>query len=291
MSIFFLLAGSLIGLIIVMPIQSHFDPDGGFGNFTDFQIIKLQTEKKDGKDPDSSYLWAYLVFTYVFTILLSFYLVKQSRIVSKRRQQYLGSQSSLADRTIKVSGIPHELRDEEKLREFVEKLQIGEVSSVTICRDWREIDQLADQRAKVLRKLEEAYVVFQGTRIERDLHTLLIVQPPPDDDARENQPLINGHRKPRRRRPKIRTGPWGLMGKEFDAIDYYTVKLQELDRTILEAREKIYPATPMAFVTFDKVASAVYSFRVTFLTRIATRRPVVIGSNATSISSSFSACS
>lgn len=269
MSIFFLLASSLIGLIVVTPIQNHFDPDGGWGNFTDFSGAtrrSLESEKKGkgDKETNSGYLWAYLVFTYVFTGLLSFFLLKQSSIVSKRRQQYLGHQSSVADRTIKVSGIPHELRTESKLRDFIEKLKIGDVSAVTICRDWREIDELAAKRAATLRKLEEAYVVFEGRRVERDLQTLPVVQPTPEDEERlatatseDSQPLVNGRRKPLRRRPRIRTGPWGLMGKDVDAIDYYTVKLQELDRTILDAREKEYVATPMAFVTFETASGAV----------------------------------
>ena len=274
MSIFFLLASSLIGLIVVTPIQNHFDPDGGWGNFTEFSDItrrSLESDKEKGdKETSSGYLWAYLVFTYVFTALLSFFLLKQSSIVSKRRQEYLGHQSSVADRTIKISGIPHDLRTEEKLQEFIEKLRIGDVSAVTICRDWREIDELTAKRAVTLRKLEEAYIVFEGARVERDLQTLPVVQPTPEQDDRpasvmsgDNQPLVNGHRKPVRPRPRLRTGPWGLMGKEVDAIDYYTVKLQQLDRTILEARKKEFVATPMAFVTFETASGAViYIFDV-----------------------------
>lgn len=269
MSITFLLISSLIGLIVVMPIQSVFDPDGGWGNFTDFNSAMLDAEKKHDK-PDTSYLWAYLVFTYIFTALLSFFLIKQSRVVSKQRQEYLGHQASVADRTIKLSGIPHDLRDEQKLQDFVNKLQIGDVSAVTVCRDWREIDQLAERRAATLRKLEEAYVAFEGCRVERDLQTLPIVQPTPEQGGRrvsvmsgESQPLMNGHRKPIRRRPTIKTGPWGLIGKEVDAIDFYTAKLQNLDQTILEARKKEYPATPIAFVTFDKVPGAVRGSLIT----------------------------
>jgi calcium permeable stress-gated cation channel len=268
MSIFFLLASSLIGLIVVTPIQNHFDPDGGWGNFTEFSDItrrSLESDKEKGdKETNSGYLWAYLVFTYVFTALLSFFLLKQSSIVSKRRQEYLGHQSSVADRTIKISGIPHDLRTEQKLQEFIEKLRIGDVSAVTICRDWREIDELTAKRAATLHKLEEAYIAFEGRRVERDLQTLPIVQPTPEQEERpasvmsgDNQPLVNGHRKPVRSRPKLRTGPWGLMGKEVDAIDYYTVKLQQLDRTILEARKKEFVATPMAFVTFETASGAV----------------------------------
>lgn len=267
----FLLASSIIGLVVVMPIQSHFDPDGGWGNFTDFRSMssfrsarRADSEKNPDNVQDTSYLWAYLVFTYVFTALLSFFLIKQSSIVSKQRQEYLGHQSSVADRTIKVSGIPHDLRDEQKLQGFIEKLRIGDVSAVTVCRDWREIDELAEQRAVTLRKLEEAYVVFEGRRVERDLQRLPVVQPALEDVERpasatsgDSQPLINGHRKPIRRRPMISIGLWGLMGKQVDAIDFYTAKLQQLDHNILEARKNVYTPIPMAFVTFDKVSGAV----------------------------------
>src|SRR5437667_3019727 len=267
MAIMFLLTSSAIGLLFVMPIQSQFDPDSGWGNFTDFHSATTveNVNKKPEKSQDTSYLSAYLVFTYVFTALLSFFLIKQSRVVSKRRQEYLGHQSSVADRTIKISGIPHDLRDEQKLQEFVERLQLGDVSAVTVCRDWREIDQLAEQRSMTLRKLEEAYVVFEGRRVERDLQTLPVAQPSPEHDERpssarsgESEPLMNGNRKPIQRRPTLRTGPWGLVGREIDAIDFYTAKLQQLDQTIIEARMKEYHATPMAFVTFDKVSGAVY---------------------------------
>jgi hypothetical protein len=50
------------------------------------------------------------------------------------------------------------------------------------------------------------------------------------------------------------------LGKDVDAIDFYTAKLQHLDQTILEARKKEYPATPLAFVTFEKVSGAVRPF-------------------------------
>jgi calcium permeable stress-gated cation channel len=265
MSIKFLLVSSVIGLIIVMPIQNQYDPDGGWDNVTSItRVIDTEKKKKPDVDPDMSYLWAYLVFTYVFTGLLSFFLVSQSRMVSKLRQEYLGSQSSVADRTIKLSGIPTELRDEDKLREHIEKLRIGDVSAVTICRDWTEIDKLSEQRAAILKKLEEAYVAWEGRRPERNLQTLPIVRPtshegerPGSSSSRDSHPLINGNRKPIRQRPKIRTGLWGLVGTEVDAIDFYMAKLQRLDETIFMARKKEYHATPMAFVTFDKVSGAV----------------------------------
>ena len=69
----FLLAGSLIGLIVVTPIQNHFDPDSGWGNLTEgFSQYRFEADKsgKGDKETNSSYLWAYLVFTYVYTALI-----------------------------------------------------------------------------------------------------------------------------------------------------------------------------------------------------------------------------
>ena len=302
MSILFLVAGSIIGLLVVTPIQNYYDPDGGWSNFTNAYHapnldLDLDIDKKHDKETNSSYLWAYLVFTYVYTGLLSYFLVRQSARVSRRRQDYLGSQSSVADRTIRISGIPRELRDEEKLRDFVEKLKIGDVSAVTICRDWREIDTLASKRAKTLRKLEEAYVSFEGISVQRDLQTLPVVQPTPDEEQRpieaastsENEPLLNGHPKPVQKRPKIRTGLWGIMGTEVDAIDFFTAKLQQLDESILDARKKEYTATALAFVTFEKVSGAVRPVPLTILI-LATRCTIFIRSNPTSTCGSFGTC-
>jgi calcium permeable stress-gated cation channel len=270
MAIMFTLAGSLFGLFVVIPVQNQLDPDSDWGNFTRFDLRRTEVEKKHEKESNAAYLWAYLVFTYAFTALLSYFLLKQSSVVSKRRQEYLGSQSSVADRTIKISGIPHDLRTEDKLREFVQKLRIGDVSAVTICRDWRNLDELAAKREATLGKLEEAYVTFEGRHLERDMRTLPVAQPDAEGHQRslssattESQPLLNGHQRPkvRRRRPRMRLGPWGILGKEVDSIDYYTAKLQHMDQTLLEARKLGYPATSMAFVTFETVSGAVIIFR------------------------------
>jgi hypothetical protein len=93
-----------------------------------------------------------------------------------------------------------------------------------------------------------------------------VAQPEPfltlDEEAR---PLLNGGPRPLHKndRPtiKIRYGFLKLRSKRADAIDHYTVGLQVLDQKILEARQKEYEPTPIAFVTMESVASAVCFFR------------------------------
>ncbi|KLU84448.1 hypothetical protein MAPG_03490 [Magnaporthiopsis poae ATCC 64411] len=112
-------------------------------------------------NPDMGYLWAYLVFTYFFTFLVIWFLNSETFKMIRIRQEYLGTQSTITDRTFRLTGIPKELRTESKLKDLVERLEIGKVESVTVCRDWKELDALVAERAGVLQKLEKAWADFR----------------------------------------------------------------------------------------------------------------------------------
>jgi len=78
-------------------------------------------------EPD--YLWMYLVFAYFFTGLALYLVIAESRKIIEVRQTYLGSQSTVTDRTIRLSGIPAELQSEPKIKVFIEELEIGQVGT------------------------------------------------------------------------------------------------------------------------------------------------------------------
>ncbi|KUI57807.1 Calcium permeable stress-gated cation channel 1 [Cytospora mali] len=217
------------------------------------------------------YLWAYLVFTYFFTLLTIHLVNKTTFKVIKIRQDYLGTQSTITDRTFKLSGMPMELRDEGKIKELVERLEIGNVKSVTLCRDWRELDDLVAQRAVILRKLEETWSVFLGQKptnyldhrrgqpisMRNDEEAVV------DEEASEETSLLNGNGGPlehpwiEQPRPQIRIwyGLFRLRYKVTDAIDYYEEKLRRIDEQIYSARKKEYPPVDQAFVTMDSIAA------------------------------------
>ncbi|KUI66088.1 Calcium permeable stress-gated cation channel 1 [Cytospora mali] len=217
------------------------------------------------------YLWAYLVFTYFFTLLTIHLVNKTTFKVIKIRQDYLGTQSTITDRTFKLSGMPMELRDEGKIKELVERLEIGNVKSVTLCRDWRELDDLVAQRAGILRKLEETWSVFLGQKptnyldhrrgqpisMRNDEEAVV------DEEASEETSLLNGNGGPlehpwiEQPRPQVRIwyGLFRLRYKVTDAIDYYEEKLRRIDEQIYSARKKEYPPVDQAFVTMDSIAA------------------------------------
>lgn len=218
------------------------------------------------------YLWAYLVFTYFFTLLTIHMTNKETFKIIRIRQDYLGTQSTITDRTFKLSGIPVELRSEDKIKELVEKLEIGNVESVSLCRNWKELDDLIATRAGILSKLEETWSVYLGhkaTNCIDDRHRDLVGTDAPsanndhavvDEESGEATRMLNGsgaHHWIDRPRPQTRIW-YGLMRMQFkrtDAIDYYEEKLRRIDEQIKVARKKEYPAVDQAFVTMDSIAA------------------------------------
>lgn len=230
------------------------------------------TSSKRPKEPNTDWMWLYVVFVYFFSGLAIYLLMSETDKIIKTRQEYLGSQSTITDRTIRLSGIPFELRSEDKIKDFVEGLEIGKVENVTLCRDWKELDDLINERSYHLRKLEEALTVHLGRRqVERTGESLPITQPPPPEPRprrgteNEESGLLDhsnsqSHVVPyERERPRTRIwyGILKLKHHQVDAIDYYEEKLRKLDEEIKSKREQNFAPTPFAFVTMDSIAACV----------------------------------
>lgn len=289
MAIKYLAITLFFALVVIKPVHDQYpDPDAKppKQNETNKEVVLVSQHYKRGYSfintmesliPSpaytADYLWMYLVFAYFFTFLALYLITTESRRIIKVRQEYLGSQSTVTDRTIRLSGIPPELRSEEKIKEFVEELEIGKVKSVLLCRNWSELDKLMVKRMTVLRRLEEAWTVHLGhRRVERSLETLPISQPAPPgpevgNEEREDSSLLrngqnggNNHIVPyARTRPTTRMwyGRFRLRYKVVDAIDYYEEQLRRLDEKIRDLRKKDFEACPIGFVTMDSVASCV----------------------------------
>jgi hypothetical protein len=223
---------------------------------------------------ETDYLWMYPVFAYVFTGIALYLITSETRKIIEVRQEYLGTQTTITDRTIRLSGVPPELQSEEKIKDFIQELGIGNVESVLMCRQWSELDQHIITRNDLLRRLEEAYTVYQGQRsIERNLEALPIVQPVPPgpsvnpeddehDDDEHRRLLRSSEAMPAqtpyaRVRPKAKVsyGRFNLRSRQVDAIDYYEEKLRVCDDEIRELRTKTFEPVPLAFVTMDSVAA------------------------------------
>lgn len=281
MAIKFLLVTLFFALAVIKPVHdTHKEgkegkkpskPDDGKHD-KDLEMRGTLSAFAAGYEYATDYLWMYLVFVYLFTGLIMYLIVSETRRIIEIRQEYLGSQTTITDRTIRLSGIPNILRSEGKIKEFIEDLGIGKVDSVTLCKNWRKLDKSVIDRQAILRKLEEAWTVHLGShRVGRSLETLPVVQPTPPEyaDGRgeesEASHLIRDvDREPdyvtpyARQRPttKLRYGRFKLRYKVVDAIDYYEEKLRKIDDDIRVLRKTEFEPTGLAFVTMDSVASA-----------------------------------
>lgn len=273
-------------LVVLLPIHVHETGDYGLpnpGNLTKngsttsiqsyghslplFSTYGSRPSKVDDKKPTDLMLWMYVWFVYLFSGLLLYFVVTETKKIIRIRQDYLGSQSTITDRTIRISGIPEELRSEEMIKEAIENLQIGKVESVLLCRDWKELDQLTAKRMGTLRKLEEAWTVHMGHPKHGGNRVMLQGSTPgPHPHDEESLRLLDGETDPHTSedtstadRPKTRIwyGFLGLQSRLVDAIDYYEEKLRKLDDQIKSSRKKVFKPMPIAFVTLDSTAAAV----------------------------------
>jgi hypothetical protein len=293
MAIKFLMLTLFFSLVVILPIQVHYTGEYVWhrkGNGTDNMQSYVFTPQTrvlnqgyrilggDGDDmevPQTSFLWVYVVFVYLFSAYAIYLLITETTKIIRIRQDLLGSQSTITDRTFRLSGIPPDLRSEEKIKGFLEDLGIGNVESVMVCRDWEELDGLIGRRTSVLRKLEEAWTEHLGHRRERRRRgSLSTAQSAPrihttdrenEDEDEHGRLLEDGDTEQdlvmpySQARPTTRIwyGFLNLESRKIDAIDYYEEKLRKLDDQIKMVRKKEFQPTPLAFVTMDTTASCV----------------------------------
>ena len=251
------------------------EPRGAYNAYTftsDYYTAAKNASGGEDREvpPSETMLWLYLMFVYLFTGILLWLIITETKKIIRVRQAYLGSQSTITDRTIRLSGIPEELRSDEMIKETIENLDIGKVESVLLCKDWRELDEMVTERQNILRKLEEAWTVHLGPRNSKRFRTLIppsgAVDQDNGDSRGENSHLLaggsntqNGTTDENQDRPKTRIwyGFLGLQSRLIDAIDYYEEQLRKLDDSIKTTRKKIFKPTPLAFVTLDSTATSV----------------------------------
>lgn len=273
-------------LTVIYPVHKNFDDNDAPVKKPGNEMIELTELRPRNDRPwirsqlysslvelkySTDFLWIYVVFVYLFSVVAMYMIVNETIRIIRVRQRYLGTQSSVTDRTIRLSGIPAQLRSEEKIRGTIENLEIGKVESVTLCRNWQELDDLMAERIKVLRRLEAAWIAYLGPRrreYNRSSRAPLRQESEESEDENVdersellgNQSDLQRHiisSKGERPTHRIWFGSWNLQSRKVDAIDHHQASLQIIDEKIKVARQKEYEPTPMAFVTLDTIASCV----------------------------------
>lgn len=252
---------TILASTVISPIRWYYTGRYDQGDDDDKAFLFKPTPQPPTNPSETfeQYLWTYVVFTYIFTGLTGYFMVRQTLTVLRVRQKYLGHQNSITDRTIKLSGIPPNLRTETALKDYIEALGIGLVRKVHLCLNYASLDALLEDRKKLVRKLEHAWAKHLGTPLsEADGQIRL-----PDDTDEEAAVDHHAHHQhhaeapaPQNERPQERLGTLGFSGPQVDTIEHFTAELENLDTRIRLARADEYIPTDTAFVTMDSVASA-----------------------------------
>ncbi|GMM36323.1 hypothetical protein DASC09_036480 [Saccharomycopsis crataegensis] len=271
---------TLISFLFIGPIRyyttGHYDHHEEFGDgdaVASVNIMKLvglfysisdTSDREDDSKPSKppmippmyeefpSYLWIYAVFTYIFVLLSLNYLLKQTKKIITIRQNYLGSQNSVTDKTIRVDGIPPQLRTESVLKKHIESLGIGKVLELHMNRDWDTLDHYMKERKHIVKCLEKTYISYLGLDVNINKGEIPQASIPKLPNEIETEDSTN-----ERKRPTMKTGFLGLFGTRVDTINYYLIQLKKIDYDIEMLRqENAFKPADSAFVTMDSVASA-----------------------------------
>jgi calcium permeable stress-gated cation channel len=267
----YLCVALFFSVTIILPVNSKYTGEPLWFSPPTNETVSFVTpsalfeDKKKPGEKHKGYLWMYVVFAYFFTAVAVQLLMVETRRIISIRQAYLGTQSTVTDRTIRLSGIPDSMRTEGKIRAFIEDLGIGKVDSVMLCKNWQKLDDLMSTRTQCLRKLEEAWTKHLGhhrsLRNARHSH-----RGQRENGTRsEGTALLSGSEIEQahtesvdKDRPShtIRYGPLNMYRKQVDAIDYYEEKLRRYDDMIKVLRKEEFKPTPLAFVTMESTAAS-----------------------------------
>lgn len=207
----------------------------------------------------NSYLSVHLLLTYVFTILTLYFIHRNyGKFIRSRQLFSLELVHSISARTVMVTHLPLHLRGEHNLAEHFESMGMS-VESVSVCREVDSLKPLLDKRTSALLKLESAWVNYVGNPSTVESY---------DPSAYATAPLIDVDSGiesqqarfviPHRKRPTLRPG-W--FRRKVDAIEYWDIKFHEADEEVTKRRKNgKFKATHAAFVTFEKMSSAVRVF-------------------------------
>ncbi|KAJ1970163.1 hypothetical protein IWQ62_000132 [Dispira parvispora] len=111
--------------------------------------------------PQSHYFWAHLVFMYVLCFALMYLLLRNSLDYAKMLSDSMllkVTSGSIVPRSVLVSHIPRELRNDATLKHFFESLGLGPVDSATMIRNYSKLNRRINQRKAVLQSLEQSHL-------------------------------------------------------------------------------------------------------------------------------------
>ncbi|KAL3849839.1 hypothetical protein ACJIZ3_011721 [Penstemon smallii] len=169
-------------------------------------------------------LVAHIIMAYVFTFWTCYVLYKEYQIITNKRLQFLASENRRPDQfTVLVRNVPPD--PDESVSEHVEHFfcvnHPDHYLSHQVVYNANKLAKLVEDKMSL-----NNWLTYYQTRFERNP----------------------------KKRPRTKTGFWGLWGKTVDAIDYYTEEIEKISKEEAAERETVMSdpkaIVPAAFVSF-----------------------------------------
>ncbi|KAJ3020830.1 hypothetical protein HKX48_000130 [Thoreauomyces humboldtii] len=300
-------------LPILLPVNYY----GGRTNATDAAnslnstnaVFKFGTANLEfysfGNIPEaSSFLWAHIICAYAVSFVCYYFMFLDYRAYAHIASHYIHGGIGMGNefnkrvpawrrgelvqlRTLLVQNIPPELQTDDKLKQYFEELELGDVERATMDRDpGNKVSKIAKSRQETLKVLEREYVEWllnidaerdkrkgKGRRRYYTPGNLLRLQAAPlnlQDMGIDELGLarLRPKRRARRRNRKARKkndATWSLsLGK--DEIDHYTQKLKDLTIQLKQLRRVGLGDTQPIYIAEKDIAINAAGF-VTFKTQ------------------------
>ncbi|KAI8638186.1 hypothetical protein BD408DRAFT_394432 [Parasitella parasitica] len=233
---------TFIGVCVIIPINivatsytGEWPPAPGV-EFLSISTINYYDGKFHGANGDLNWYWCHAAGTWIFSIIIFYFLWRFYTNNVLFRQQYFESdeyQKSMHARSLMIFNIPSSMRSDEALTKWVNSLGL-KYPAQQVC-----VGAHNPELAKYVEEHEEAV---------RQLEIIL------------SNHLRDGKMVKSEKRPLKRIGGYlGCFGGiKVDAINHYSEKVQELQEKITEARSQTATSKKMNYgwISYDKVAWA-----------------------------------
>ena len=242
------LALTIAGCGILIPIHIAYS-DLGNANPATAQKRQDQQQSQTGGNPVSTILskmtpstvagppmWSHVVISYVFDIIVIFFLWWNYRAIVALKRTYFESpeyQQSLHSRSIWMTDIPPADRTDEGILRICDSVeQTASIPRAAIARNVKELPVLINEHEEAVRKLESVLAKYLKN----------------PDQLPPARPTVRPSKKDHR----------ANSGNKVDAIDYLTSRIKDLETEIKSVRESIDKRNPMpyGFATYDQIAEA-----------------------------------
>ncbi|KAI9481246.1 MAG: hypothetical protein EXX96DRAFT_208426 [Benjaminiella poitrasii] len=229
---------TIIGVCALIPINiiatkstGEWPPPAGSIDILSISGINLQNGKLRS-DPNTAWYWSPFAATWLFSILIAYFMYRASCDYINMRQYYFRlPENEVTMKSLIVSRVPETMRSDDKLKSWIESTKAIQypIKDTMIGHHSSKLTELFEEHELAVQHLETTLASYLNDGKDSNL---------------------------KKKRPTIRVGSWFMCigGRKVDAIEHYTKQVSDLDQEIKELRKSQKTETAhYGWISFDRI--------------------------------------